>query len=138
MALNERDVLDGFPLHVIRITAFRLPKQDSAASMTTMWIECAIMWLVFAITINALESSEIRMLESEYGKRASGYRTLFTPNEYTIIERRDAKLMDPLIRFGKRTTNMGGKQLTRNVRTEDFQSSPLIRFGKRDLSAEIH
>nr|ADI99988.1 FMRFa-like peptide precursor 13 [Ascaris suum] len=95
-------------------------------------ISCLITMLAITVAVSTLESSEIRMLESEFldGKRGNSYRSFFNPNEYTVVERRDSKLMDPLIRFGKRTNIMGENRLNRNLRAEGL-SSPLIRFGKR-------
>ncbi|TMS37601.1 hypothetical protein L596_004499 [Steinernema carpocapsae] len=79
----------------------------------------------------AFESSEIRLLEDDLldDKRSGGGYYGFADEMPIAIERRDGRLRNPLIRFGKRDAETD-EDLSRTARN-DFSLNPLIRFGKR-------
>uniref|UniRef100_A0A1I8AGM7 FMRFamide-related neuropeptide n=1 Tax=Steinernema glaseri TaxID=37863 RepID=A0A1I8AGM7_9BILA len=88
--------------------------------------------LVALLAVNvalAFESSEIRLLDDEYDKRGGAGFFGFADDVPIAIERRDGRLQNPLIRFGKRDADVED-DFPRTIRN-DISLDPLIRFGKR-------
>jgi len=69
--------------------------------------------------LHALQSTELRLLESQFGDAAK--RRM---DHFSEMSRRSVPLTDPLIRFGKRSFPIDGD-------LDVEMLSPLIRFGKR-------
>uniref|UniRef100_A0A0M3HWA5 Uncharacterized protein n=1 Tax=Ascaris lumbricoides TaxID=6252 RepID=A0A0M3HWA5_ASCLU len=123
-------------------------------------ISCLITMLAITVAVSTLESSEIRMLESEYGKRGNSYRSFFNPNGELIYNRQIAMnstyniillfytefllsrtifqgLSSPLIRFGKRTPpeeDLLGR-FTRDPQQRIVTDETVLRFGRSSAPA---
>ncbi|MFH4975943.1 hypothetical protein AB6A40_002652 [Gnathostoma spinigerum] len=74
------------------------------------------------------------MLEHDYLNGRRNFHPISDPFDFSAgeLNKRDATLYNPLIRFGKRTIP-DGKYSVRRPRNDEFQSTPLIRFGKRSM-----
>ncbi|KAE9554662.1 hypothetical protein FO519_002149 [Halicephalobus sp. NKZ332] len=94
--------------------------------------------LCFLSVSAAFDSSEIRLLEEEYGKR-NQMSPMF--NDFYAETQKRGRLDDPLIRFGKRSDNVQREirnsmdPLIRFGKRASMDSAPLIRFGRANLDS---